>query len=218
MTSPDITLYSAPTPNGWKISIALEELGVPYELKKIDISKDEQKQPSFLEISANGRIPAITDKSFDDGKPLHIFESGAILQYIADKYDTEHKISYPRGTRLHWEQQQWVFFQNAGVGPMQGQAFHFAKFAPEKIPYAIERYTNETMRLYGVLNQRLADVGTGYLVGDHISIADITTFGWVSLGPYLGWDLAQFPKLNEWVKTLEQREAFQKGMKSPPRS
>ncbi|KAL1955176.1 hypothetical protein VTO42DRAFT_8941 [Malbranchea cinnamomea] len=211
---PDITLYTTQTPNGIKISIALEELGLPYKVHKIDLSKNVQKEPWFLEINPNGRIPAITD-TFSDGKQIRVFESGSILQYLADRYDTEHKISYPRGTREAVEVNSWLFFQNAGVGPMQGQSNHFVRYAPETIEYGINRYVNETRRLYSVLDKHLATSPSGFLVGDHISIADISHWGWVSSAGWAGVDIEEFPHLKAWHQRLLQRPAFEKGRNVP---
>ncbi|KAF8449669.1 glutathione S-transferase GstA [Terfezia claveryi] len=212
--APDITLYTAQTPNGIKISMALEELGLPYKTVAIDITKDTQKEPWFLSINPNGRIPALTD-TFTDGGPIHLFESGSILQYLVDRYDPTHKLSYPRGTREYYEVNSWLFFQNAGVGPMQGQAHHFFRYAPEKIPYGINRYQNETRRLYGVLDRHLAKSKSGFLVGDHISIADISTVGWVWKAGWAGVDISEFPNLKRWEEMLEQREAIRKGRDVP---
>jgi glutathione S-transferase len=177
-TRPDIHLYTTQTPNGIKISITLEELGIPYKVTKIDITKDQQKEPWFLEINPNGRIPALTD-TFSDGKQIRLFESGSIQQYLVDEYDTEHKISYPKGSREYYEVNNWLFFLNAGVGPMQGQANHFTRYAPEHIQYGVNRYQNESRRLYGVLNEHLKKSTSGYLVGDKCTIADIAHWGWI---------------------------------------
>ncbi|PCH06774.1 Zinc finger, CCHC-type [Penicillium occitanis (nom. inval.)] len=213
---PDITLYTAQTPNGIKISIALEELGLPYKVKKLEFSKNEQKEPWFLEINPNGRIPAITD-TFTDGKTINIFESGSILQYLADNYDPENKISYPRGTREFYEQTNWLFYQNAGLGPMQGQANHFTRYAPERIEYGINRYQNETRRLYGVLDKHLSTSKSGYLVGDHISIADISHWGWIASAGWAGVDIEEFPHLKAWEEKLAAREGVEKGRHVPER-
>lgn len=196
---PDIHLYTAQTPNGIKISMTLEELGIPYKVTKIDIAKNTQKEPWFLEINPNGRIPALTD-TFKDGKLIRLFESGSIQQYLVDEYDTEHKISYPKGSREYYEVNNWVclttnmfsfahrelirvclqlFFLNAGVGPMQGQANHFTRYAPEHIEYGVNRYQNETRRLYSVLDEHLKKSTSGYLVGDRCTIADIAHWGWI---------------------------------------
>ncbi|RMY00740.1 hypothetical protein D0868_08851 [Hortaea werneckii] len=174
----DIHLYTTQTPNGIKISILLEELGLPYQHTKIDISKNTQKEPWFLAINPNGRIPALTDK-FTDGQPIRLFESGSIMQYLVARYDTSHTLSFPAGSREAVEMTNWLFFMNAGVGPMQGQANHFTRYAPEQIPYGVNRYQNETRRLYGVLDKHLADSKAEYLVGNKCSIADIAHWGWV---------------------------------------
>ncbi|KAK6331167.1 hypothetical protein TWF696_003234 [Orbilia brochopaga] len=222
MTSqPELTLYTAQTPNGIKVSIALELLGLPYKTHKIALTKLEQKEPWFLEINPNGRIPALTDHNppaVGDGKPLHIMESGAILLYLAETYDKDHKISFPKNSREHWEMVQWVLWQNAGLGPMQGQANHFVRYAPEKIQYGMDRYVTEGRRLYGVINKRLQEQeakGSGYLVGDHISIADITTFGWAVSAEWAGIELNEFPQVQKWVKRIEEVEAVEKGRNVP---
>jgi len=214
--TPEITLYTAQTPNGIKISIALEELGIPYRVHKVDITKNTQKEPWFLEINPNGRIPALTD-TFTDGKSIRLFESGSILQYLAEQYDTERKISYPSGTREAYEVNNWLFFQNAGVGPMQGQANHFMRFAPERIEYGIKRYVNETRRLYGVLDAHLAKSESGFLVGDHITIADISLWGWVANVGWAGVDIEEFPHLKAWEEKLLQRPAVERGRHIPNR-
>ena len=163
-----IELYYWPTPNGWKITIMLEELGVPYEVKYVNIGKGEQFEPSFLKIAPNNRMPAIIDPEGPDGKPISIFESGAILQYLGRKFGK----FYPADERTRVEVEQWLFWQVGGLGPMAGQAHHFRQYAPEKLPYAVDRYTNEVNRLYGVMNKRLAD--REFLAGDY-SIADMAS-------------------------------------------
>ncbi|KAL0631800.1 Glutathione S-transferase 2 [Maublancomyces gigas] len=213
--TPAITLYTTQTPNGVKISIALEELGLPYTVKKLDLSTGVQKEPWFLAINPNGRMPAITDTSFPDGKAIHVWESGAILQYLVETYDKDHKISYPKGSREDWQVQQWLFFQNTGVGPMQGQANHFFRYAPERIPYATNRYIAETERLYSVLEAQLASSSSGFLVGDRLTIADITTWGWITIAEWSGIDVAKFPALQKWQKLLEQRPALKRGADVP---
>ncbi|KAH6638681.1 glutathione S-transferase [Truncatella angustata] len=215
MADSKITLYTTKTPNGLKASILLEELGLKYTLHAIDFGKDEQKEPWFLEINPNGRIPAITD-TFTDGSTIRIFESGSILQYLVERYDTDHKISYPRGTREYWEVNNWLHWQMGGLGPMQGQANHFFRYAPEKIEYGINRYQNETKRLYRVLSKQLETSTSGYLVGDRLTIADIACFGWVSASSWAGISLDNFPKLKEWVNLCRKREGFQKGSNVPP--
>ncbi|OJI86503.1 hypothetical protein ASPTUDRAFT_187884 [Aspergillus tubingensis CBS 134.48] len=214
MSRPDITLYTAQTPNGIKISIALEELGLPYKVEKIDITKNTQKEPWFLEINPNGRIPALTD-TFTDGSKIRLFESGSILTYLAEQYDKDHKISYPQGTREYYEQNSWLYFQNAGVGPMQGQANHFHRYAPERIEYGVNRYINETRRLYSVLDAHLAKSKSGYLVGDHVSIADISHWGWIAAAGWAGVDIEEFPNLKAWEERMAAREGVEKGRHVP---
>jgi len=213
-TKPDIHLYTTQTPNGIKISITLEELGLPYKHTKIDISKNTQKEPWFLEINPNGRIPAITD-TFTDGKQINLFESGAIQQYLVDRYDTDYKISYPKGTREYFEMISWLFFLNAGVGPMQGQANHFSRYAPERIEYGVNRYVNETRRLYGVLNTHLEKSKSGYLVGDKCTIADIAHWGWVAAAFWAGVDIDEFPALKAWEERMFARPGVEKGRNVP---
>ncbi|KAK4192957.1 zinc knuckle transcription factor splicing factor msl5 [Podospora australis] len=215
-TKSDIHLYTAATPNGIKVSILLEELGLPYKVTTLDFSKNEQKEPWFLEINPNGRIPALTD-TFTDGKPIRLFESGSILQYLVERYDTEHKVSYPIGSREYYEVNNWLHFQMAGLGPMQGQANHFFRYAPEKIPYGINRYQNETRRLYGVLNTHLEKSSSGFLVGDRLTIADIASWGWVSAHHWAGISLDDFPHLNAWLEKLLAREGVEKGRHVPKR-
>lgn len=170
----------------------------------------------FLEINPNGRIPALTD-TFADGQKIRLFESGGILTYLVEQYDKDHKISFPRGTREYYEMVNWLYFQNAGVGPMQGQANHFARYAPEHIEYGVNRYVNETRRLYSVLNQHLANSRSGYLVGDHVSIADISHWGWVAAAGWPGVDIDEFPHLKAWEERMAQRDGVEKGRHVPSR-
>ncbi|RDL40664.1 putative disulfide bond reductase yfcG [Venustampulla echinocandica] len=213
-TRPDIHLYTTQTPNGIKISTTLEELGLPYKVTKIDISKGTQKEPWFLEINPNGRIPALTD-TFTDGKTIRLFESGSIQQYLVDQYDKDHKISYPRGTREYYEVNNWLFFLNAGVGPMQGQANHFSRYAPVHIEYGVTRYTNETRRLYGVLNTHLEKSTSGYLVGDRCTIADLAHWGWIASAGWAGVNIDDFPALKAWEERMLARPAVEKGRHVP---
>ncbi len=205
-----IELYYWPTPNGWKISIMLEELGVPYEVKYINIGKGEQFEPSFLKIAPNNRMPAIVDPegpSSDgkwQGRAISVFESGAILQYLGRKFGK----FYPAGERLRTEVDQWLFWQMGGLGPMAGQAHHFRQYAPEQIPYAVDRYTNEVNRLYGVMNKRLAD--REFLAGEY-SIADMASVGWVKSYKNQGQDLDDTPDLKRWFETLLARPAVDRG-------
>lgn len=206
-----IELYYWPTPNGWKISIMLEELGVPYTVKYINIGKGEQFEPSFLKIAPNNRMPAIVDPEgpTSDGKwggePISIFESGAILQYLGRKFGR----LYPADERGRAEVDQWLFWQVGGLGPMAGQAHHFRQYAPEKNTYGIDRYTNEVNRLYGVMNKRLAD--REFLAGDY-SIADIASLGWIKPHKNQGQDLEDFPHLKRWYETLLARPAVIAGL------
>ena len=200
-----IDLYTAATPNGWKASILLEELGVPYTLHPISLSKGEQKQPEFLAINPNGRIPAIVDRDEDD---FAVFESGAILIYLAEKYGR----FLPTERKARSEVIQWLMFQMGGIGPMQGQANVFFRYAPERIPYAIERYQTETKRLYRVLDGRLAD--RDYLCGDY-SIADIANWSWVSIHFWAGVDIADLPNLQRWIEAIRARPAVQRGIVIP---
>ncbi|KAL1968349.1 hypothetical protein VTN77DRAFT_1878 [Rasamsonia byssochlamydoides] len=209
MASPDITLYSAATPNGVKASIFLEELGLPYKTVAIDLSTNKQKEDWFLKINPNGRIPAITDGD------QRVFESGAILLYLADKYDTERKFSYPPGTPEYVEQLCWLMWQMGGLGPMQGQANHFRVFANVRSDYGIQRYMDETKRLYSVLESRLQQ--SPFLAGPKYTIADIACFGWARSAPnMLDIDLSQWPAVNKWFETIHQRQAVQRGLRIPP--
>ncbi|PNP47419.1 hypothetical protein TGAMA5MH_01238 [Trichoderma gamsii] len=206
----DITLYTVATPNGIKISILLEELGLEYKVRAIDVSINEQKGPWFLKINPNGRLPAITDK-WTDGSDIHVFESGAILQYLVDRYDKDNRVSYSRDSKEIWEVNSWI----GGVGPMQGQAKHFINAAPEKNQYSIDRYINETRRLYSVMESQLAKSTSGFLVGNRVTIADCALFGWVLDRDYTGISLDKFPHIDKWLRTLSQRPAFQKGRQVP---
>ncbi|KAJ1983763.1 Glutathione S-transferase 2 [Dimargaris cristalligena] len=204
-----ITLYTAATPNGWKVTIALEELGIPYELKSLDISTNVQKEEWFLKINPNGRIPAIIDHKHGD---FPIFESGAILLWLGEHYDPEHKL-WPADPKLQSEVTQWIMFQMGGIGPMQGQAGHFRRSAPEVNEYGITRYTNETRRLYGVLERRLAN--QDYLVNNQYSLADIINFSWVACHGYAEIDISDLPNVQAWMKRILARPAVPKGMRSP---
>ena len=213
-----IDLYTAQTPNGIKISITLEELNLKYNVHAVKIAENEQKTPEFLAINPNGRIPAVTDTKFKGSETIHLFESGSIQQYLVDEYDHDHKISYPKGSREYYETNNWLFFLNAGVGPMQGQANHFTRYAPEKIPYGVNRYQNETRRLYGVLNEHLKKKNGGYLVGDKCTIADIAHYGWVSAAHWAGVEIEgkeNFPYLDQWQKMMSERPAVKKGKDVP---
>ena len=198
-----IELYYWPTPNGWKVSIFLEETATPYTLKPVNIGKGEQFEPDFLKISPNNRMPAIIDPDGPDGKPVSVFESGAILQYLGRKTGQ----FYPVDERARVEVEQWLFWQMGGLGPMAGQAHHFRNYAPEKIEYGINRYTDEVHRLYGVLDTRLKD--RDYVAGDY-SIADMAIWPWV-LPEGQGQDIEEFPNLKAWLKRVGDRPAVQRG-------
>ena len=200
-----IDLHYWPTPNGWKITIMLEELGVPYEVKYVNIGTGEQFEPSFLKIAPNNRMPAIVDPEGPDGKPISIFESGAILQYLGRKFGK----FYPAGERDRVEVEQWLFWQMGGLGPMAGQAHHFRQYAPEKLPYAIDRYTNEVNRLYGVMNKRLAD--REFLAGEY-SIADMASIGWTRSYKNQGQELEDFPHLKRWFDAILARPAVERAL------
>ncbi|MDN2567486.1 glutathione S-transferase N-terminal domain-containing protein [Aquibium sp. A9E412] len=205
MQSEPIELHYWPTPNGWKVTILLEELGAPYTVKYVNIGKGEQFDPTFLKIAPNNRMPAIVDPQGPDGAPISVFESGAILQYLGRKFGR----FYPADERARVEVEQWLFWQMGGLGPMAGQAHHFRQYAPETVPYAIERYTNECHRLYGVMNRRLAD--REFLAGDY-SIADMACVGWTRSYKNQGQDIAEFPHLKRWFDTLMARPAVERGI------
>lgn len=202
-----IELYTWTTPNGRKVSVMLEELGLAYNVHKVNISKDEQFRPEFLAISPNNRIPAIVDTDGPDGKPLSLFESGAILIYLAEKTGSELLPTDPRKRAVVF---QWLMWQMGGVGPMFGQTHHFLHAAPEKVPYGIERYSKETRRLYGVMNKRLGEAA--YLAGDDYSIADIATYPWVARHEHHKVDLAEYPNVKRWFDAITARPAVAKGM------
>lgn len=200
-----IDVYYWPTPNGWKITIMLEELGVPYNVIPVNIGKGEQFTPEFLRLSPNNRMPAIVDhEPLGGGAPLPIFESGAILEYLADKYGK----FMPKDPRGKYEVLQWLYWQMANLGPNSGQANHFRNYAREKIPYGINRYTDEVNRLYGVMNIQLAD--HEFLAGAY-SIADMASWPWVILYERMGQDLNEFPHLKRWVDAVQARPAVVKG-------
>lgn len=199
-----IDLYYWATPNGHKITLFLEETGLPYQIKPIDIMQGEQFNPDFLRIAPNNRIPAIVDHTpVDNGGPLALFESGAILLYLADKIGQ----FIPRDLRGRTQTLQWLFWQMGGLGPMAGQNHHFNHYAPEKVPYAIERYVKETARLYGVLNKQLAD--REFIAGTY-SIADMACYPWIALHERQQQDLNNFPHLKRWVDLIQARPATQR--------
>ena len=206
MPQKPIELYYWSTPNGFKVTIMLEECGLPYEIKPININTGEQFAPSFLQIAPNNRMPAIVDPNGPGGQPISVFESGAILQYLGRKTGK----FYPVEERARVAVEEWLFWQMGGLGPMAGQAHHFRNYAPEKIEYGINRYTNEVNRLYGVMNKRLAD--DEYFAGDY-SIADMAIYPWVRPYKNQGQDLAEFPHLDAWFKRVQARPAVAIGVK-----
>ena len=205
MAQRPIELHIWPTPNAYKISIFLEEAGLPYEVKLVNIGKGEQFKPEFLKIAPNNRMPAIVDPDGPGGDPISVFESGAILQYLGRKTGK----FYPLDERSRVAVDQWLMWQMGGLGPMCGQTHHFRQYAPEKIPYAIDRYTNEVNRLYGVLNRQLE--GKDYICGDY-SIADMAAFPWVRPYERQGQDLNQFPHLKAWFQRMEARPAVKRAV------
>jgi GST-like protein len=203
-----IELHTWTTPNGRKVSVMLEECGLPYTVHKVNIGQNEQFKPEFLAISPNNRIPAIVDPEGPDGKPIHLFESGAILVYLAGKTGK----FLPKSASGKYEALQWLMWQMGGVGPMFGQAHHFLRAAPEQVPYGIKRYTDEAKRLYGVLDRRLAEAA--YMAGEY-SIADIATYPWIARHEWHKVDLAEFPNVKRWYDTIGRRPAVARGMAVP---
>ena len=203
-----IDLYTWTTPNGRKASIMLEELGLAYKVHPVDIGKGEQFAPAFLALNPNNRIPVIHDPEGPDGKPLTVFESGAILVYLADKTCR----FMAREGAARYVQLEWLMWQMGGLGPMLGQAHHFLRSAKERIPYAINRYKDEARRLYGVMNTRLAEVE--YLGGEY-SVADIASYPWAARHEWHQVDLAEFPHVLRWYEAIGARPPVQRGMKVP---
>ena len=201
-----IEVYSWATPNGHKVHIMLEECGLPYKAIAVDIGTGEQFAPEFLAISPNNKIPALVDPQGPDGKPIHLFESGAILLYLASKTGR----FLPDDVRGRFETLEWLMFQMGGVGPMLGQAHHFRIYAPQKVDYAIERYTNEAKRLYGVMDRRLAK--TKYIAGPQYTIADIAIFPWLRSWKNQGIDWNDYPHLKGWFDEIGARPAVQRGV------
>ncbi|MGE7957663.1 glutathione binding-like protein [Pseudomonas sp. NPDC089530] len=213
-----IDLYYWTTPNGHKISLFLEETGLPYTVHPVNIGQGEQFKPEFLKIAPNNRIPAIVDhQPVDGGAPLSLFESGAILLYLAEKTGR----FLPKDLRGRQEALQWLFWQMGGLGPMAGQNHHFSRFAPEKIPYAIKRYVDETARLYGVLDRRLAD--RDFVAGNEYSIADMAIYPWIVSHQWQSQNLEDFPHLQRWFNRILDRPATARayaiiGQVNPPKS
>jgi len=203
-----ITLYTWGTPNGRKVSIMLEECALPYRVQPVDITRGDQFSPAFAAINPNAKIPAIVDGEGPDGETLTLFESGAILVYLAAKSGK----LLPASERGKYEALQWLMFQMGGIGPMFGQAHHFLRAAKEWIPYAIKRYGGETARLYGVLDERL---GKTEFLADEYSIADIATFPWVARHEWHKTNLADYPNVRRWYEAIAARPAVQRGMAVP---
>ena len=205
MSTKPIDLYYWPTPNGWKVSIMLEELGAPYEVRYVDIGAGDQFKPEFLAISPNNRMPAIIDHDGPDGREISVFESGAILLYLGRKYGR----FYSSDERRRVEVEEWLMWQVGGLGPMLGQNHHFNRYAPEDVPYAKKRYTDETHRLYGVLNRRLQ--GREFICEDY-SIADMASVGWTNGWENQQMDLDEFPNVKRWMAAVKARPAVERGM------
>jgi GSH-dependent disulfide-bond oxidoreductase len=202
-----IEVFSWATPNGHKVHIMLEECGLPYRAIPVDIGAGDQFKPEFLRISPNNKIPAVVDPDGPDGKPISLFESGAILIYLAAKTGK----FMPRTDRAKYEVLEWLMFQMGGVGPLLGQAHHFRMYAPEKLEYAINRYSNEARRLYGVMDKRLSH--KKWLGGDEYSIADIATFPWLRSWQNQGIVLSEYPNVQAWFDKISERPAVQRGVK-----
>jgi GST-like protein len=202
-----IDLYYWPTPNGWKITIFLEETGLPYNLVPVDITSGDQYESEFLKISPNNKMPAIVDPEGPDGEPMSLFESGAILIYLAEKVGR----FLPEVPRERYLVLQWLMFQMGHVGPMLGQAHHFRGYAPEKIPYAIDRYTDEAARLYGVMDRRLSEVE--YFAGEEYTIADMAIYPWLVSHERQGQDLQDYPDLKRWYEGMESRPTVGRALK-----
>jgi GST-like protein len=205
-----IDLYYWPTPNGWKVSIMLEECRLPYNVVPVNIARGDQFKPAFLKLSPNNRMPAIVDPEGPDGRPISVFESGAILQYLGRKTGR----FYPAGERARVAVDEWLFWQMANLGPKAGEASHFRRYAPERMPYALERFGNELHRLFGVMNTRLKD--RPFLAGRY-SIADMACVGWIRLFERMGEKegtrpLKEFPHLKRWLDVVRSRPAVQRGM------
>jgi len=197
-----IDLYYWTTPNGHKVSLFLEEAGLPYNVHPVNIGQGDQCKPDFLTIAPNNRIPAIVDQNpSDGGAPISLFESGAILLYLAEKTGQ----FIPKDLRGRQEALQWLFWQMGGLGPMAGQNHHFSQFAPEKIPYAIKRYVDETARLYGVLDRRLAD--RAFVAGEDYSIADMAIYPWIVSHKWQSQRLEDFPHIQRWFNSIKERPA-----------
>ena len=203
-----IDLYTSPTPNGFKVSIMLEETALPYTVIPIDINKGDQFDSEYLKLNPNNKIPTIVDSDGPDGVPYTVFESGAILMYLAEKSG----LLMPADVAGRYGVVQWLMFQMGSIGPMLGQAHHFRRYAPEAIAYAIDRYTNEARRLYRVMDRRLGEAE--YLAGEY-SVADIASFPWIRPYRRQGQDLEDYPNLKRWFDAIDNRPAVQRGLQVP---
>ena len=203
-----IDLYTSPTPNGFKVSIMLEETALPYTVIPIDINKGDQFDSEYLKLNPNNKIPTIVDSDGPDGVPYTVFESGAILMYLAEKSG----LLMPADVAGRYRVVQWLMFQMGSIGPMLGQAHHFRRYAPEAIAYAIDRYTNEARRLYRVMDRRLGEAE--YLAGEY-SVADIASFPWIRPYRRQGQDLEDYPNLKRWFDAIDNRPAVQRGLQVP---
>lgn len=201
-----IDLYYWPTPNGWKASILLEELGLPYEVKPVNIAAGDQFEPEFLAISPNNKMPAIVDPEGPDGESISVFESGAILIYLAEKTGR----FLPTDPRGRYRTLEWLMFQMGSVGPMLGQAHHFRQYSPETLPYAIDRYTDEAARIYRVIDRRLTE--SEFIAADDYTIADVAVFPWLRSHENQGQDLDDYPNLKRWYGVIENRPAVKRGV------
>jgi len=201
-----IDLYSWPTPNGHKIHIMLEETGLPYRVHPVDIGAGDQFKPEFLRISPNNKMPAMIDSDGPEGKPISLFESGAMLLYLASKAGK----FLPEGLRERWSTLQWLMFQMGGVGPMLGQAHHFLVYAPEKVPYAIERYSKEANRLYGVMDRRLAE--SAFIACGEYTVADMAIMPWLRSYKNQGVEMQDYPNVKRWFDAIAARPAVQRGL------
>lgn len=211
--APYIKLYTANTPNGFKVTTLLEILGLDYYVRPVDIMKAECKEDWYLKFNPNGRIPSLTHAD-DAGNVTHISESAAIMIYLADKFDKDYKVSFPHGSAEYYEMLEWTFFQMAGLGPIKGQYHFFSHFSPEKDEYVTERFRKEVYRLLGVLEERLERNKTGYLVGDHVSIADLCSYPWLD-GRIVFPGLEDFPRVVQWIEKLREVPEIKAGMQIP---
>ncbi len=202
-----IDLYTWPTPNGHKVHIMLEEVGLPYNIIAINIGAGDQFDPEFLKISPNNKMPAMVDREGPDGESYALFESGAILMYLAEKTGR----FMPADTAARYRVVQWLMFQMGTVGPMLGQAHHFLNYAPEPLDYAIDRYTNEAKRIYNIIDKRLGE--SAYLAGEDYTIADMATFPWERIWPRQGIDGDSLPNFQRWLAEIDARPAVQRGLK-----